>query len=156
MGVRGAKPKPTKLKMLQGTIRKGRQNQNEPKPERQILKCPVHLSREAKREWRRISGDLHVLGLLARIDRAALAAYCQAWGRWIEAEEALRMYGTMVKSPSGFPMQSPYLAVANKSLEQMRNWLTEFGMTPSSRTRVHAAPAGANEEDPVEQWLRSR
>ena len=153
MGVRGAKPKPTKLKMLQGTIRKGRQNQNEPKPERQIPKCPVHLSREAKREWRRISGDLHVLGLLVRIDRAALAAYCQAWGRWIEAEEALRMYGTMVKSPSGFPMQSPYLAVANKSLEQMRNWLTEFGMTPSSRTRVHVTPQ-PDEEDDLERWLR--
>ena len=36
----------------------------------------------------------------------------------------------MVKSPNGFPMQSPYLAVANKSMEQMRGLLTEFGMSP--------------------------
>ncbi len=77
---------------------------------------------------------------LSRIDRAALAAYCQAWGRWVEAEEALRKYGVMIKSPSGFPMQSPYLAIANKAMEQMRAMLTEFGMSPSSRTRVHADP----------------
>ena len=66
-------------------------------------------------EWRRVTPLLSTLGLLSRIDRAALAMYCEAWGRWVEAEEALRKYGVMVKSPNGFPMQSPYLAVANKS-----------------------------------------
>jgi phage terminase small subunit len=30
-------------------------------------------------------------------------------------------------------MQSPYLQIANKSMAEMRKWLTEFGMTPSSR-----------------------
>ena len=38
------------------------------------------------------------------------------------------------------PMQSPYLAIANKAMEQMRAMLTEFGMSPSSRTRVHVTP----------------
>lgn len=98
--------------------------------------------------------DLAQLGLLSRIDRGALALYCQAWGRWVEAEEALKKHGVMVKSPNGFPMQSPYLAVANKAMEQMRAMLTEFGMSPSSRTRVHAEPI-LQEDDPFEQYLRS-
>jgi P27 family predicted phage terminase small subunit len=93
------------------------------------------------------------MGLLCKIDRAALALFCQAWARWVEAEEALKRYGVMVKSPSGFPMQSPYLAVANKAMEQMRALLAEFGMSPSSRTRVHATPQ-VDEGDELEQWLR--
>jgi P27 family predicted phage terminase small subunit len=73
--------------------------------------------------------------------------FCQAWERWVEAEEALKKYGVMVKSPNNFPMQSPYLAVANRAMEQMRALLAEFGMSPSSRTRVHAEIEELTEED---------
>lgn len=140
MTARGARPLPTKLKAVRGTLRKGRARGHEPEPDIEIPRCPSHLSPEAKREWKRVSLDLAGYGLLTRIDRAALALYCEAWGRWVDAEKALRTYGVMIKSPSGFPMQSPYLAIANKSMEQMRAMLCEFGMSPSSRTRVHVTP----------------
>ena len=39
-------------------------------------------------------------------------------------------YGTMVKSPNGYPMQSPYVAVANKQVDIMVRIAAEFGMTP--------------------------
>ena len=35
-------------------------------------------------------------------------------------------------------MESSDLAVANKAMEQMRAMLTEFGVSPSSRTRAAA------------------
>jgi hypothetical protein len=47
----------------------------------------------------------------------------------------------MVKSPSGFPMQSPYVAVANKQAELMIRIAAEFGFTPSSRSRIAVPPA---------------
>ncbi len=108
---------------------------------------PEHLSEEAEREWQRISGELESLGLLSRVDRAALAGYCQAWARWVEAEQQLKRFGVIVKAPSGFPVQSPFLAIANKALEQMRQFLTEFGMTPASRTRIHAEPRAGKPTD---------
>ena len=114
---------------------------------------PEHLSDEAKKEWRRVGRLLLELGVVSDLDRSALAGYCQAWGRWVEAEEALRQYGVVVKSPSGYPMQSPFLAVANKALEQMRAFLIEFGMTPASRSRVHAEPQ--REANPLDEFLRS-
>ena len=153
MSRRGAKPKPTRLKALSGTLRSDRLNPNEPEARPAIPRCPEHLGPEAKREWRRLAPQLARMGLLCRIDRAALALFCQAWERWVKAEEALKRYGVMVKSPNGFPMQSPYLAVANKAMEQMRALLAEFGMSPSSRTRVHATPQ-ADEQDEFEQWMR--
>jgi P27 family predicted phage terminase small subunit len=100
-----------------------------------------------------MSQRLYKAGLLTHLDRAALAAYCQAWGRWIEAERMLSKYGSVIKSPSGYLMQSPYLAIANKALAQAMRILTEFGMTPSSRSRI-AVPAGPDEVDPFESFLR--
>jgi P27 family predicted phage terminase small subunit len=88
-------------------------------------------------------------GLISDLDLAAFAAYCSAYGRWVEAELALKSYGVMLKSPNGFPVQSPYLAVANRAMEQMRSLLSEFGMSPSSRSRVSGIiPASVDESDP--------
>ena len=155
MAARGVRPLPTKLKVVRGTLRKGRANAQEPALPVEIPRCPAHLGAEAKREWKRVSRELAGYGLLTRIDRAALALYSEAWGRWVEAEEALRKYGVMIKAPSGFPMQSPYLAIANKAMEQMRAMLTEFGMSPSSRTRVHAVPP-PREDSALEELRRRR
>jgi P27 family predicted phage terminase small subunit len=97
---------------------------------------PEHLKGEASKEWNRVIGELQRLGLATSLDRAALAGYCQSWSRWVEAERALKRYGSIVKAPAGFPMLSPYLHVANIALKQMREFLIEFGMSPAARTRV--------------------
>jgi P27 family predicted phage terminase small subunit len=58
-----------------------------------VPNCPPHIRGEARKEWRRIGSELVRLGLVARIDKAALALYCQLWQRWIEAEDAVREIG---------------------------------------------------------------
>lgn len=99
-----------------------------------------------------MSKTLFGLGLLTEIDRAALAAYCQAYGRWVEAERNVQKYGTVMISPDkGWPIQSPYLAIANKALEQMHKYLVEFGMTPSSRSRIHVEKQES--KDDFEEFL---
>jgi P27 family predicted phage terminase small subunit len=100
-------------------------------PAARLPRCPSHLEGEARKEWKRMGHKLVECGLMTEIDGAALALYCQAWARWIEAERNLVRYGVVVKSPSGFPMQSPYLAVANKAMEQMTRLLVEFGVSPA-------------------------
>lgn len=70
------------------------------------------------------------------LDRAALAAYCNAYGLWAEAIEAVQKYGTMVKSPTGYPIQSPYVSIANRQAEIMMRIAAEFGFTPASRSRI--------------------
>lgn len=152
-GRSGRRPAPTKLKLVRGNPGKRPLNDKEPEPDGKLLPPPDHLSDEAKREWSRAGELLTRLGMDSGFDRAALAAYCQAWGRWVEAEESLRKYGVVVKSPNGYPMQSPFLAIANKAIEQMKGFLIEFGMTPASRTRVRAERPG--EPDPLEEFLRS-
>ena len=139
-GRSGRKPTPTRLKVLRGNPGHRPLNELEPEPQPRLPRPPAHLSDNAKKEWRRAGQFLLQLGLVSDIDLAAFAAYCTAYGRWVDAEQGLRTYGVMLKSPNGFPVQSPYLAVANKAMEQMRSLLSEFGMTPASRSRVSASP----------------
>jgi hypothetical protein len=78
-------------------------------PEQGIPECPAELGPVARREWDRLGSELASLGLLTNLDRAALAAYCGAYALWAEATEAIQKYGTMVKSPSGYPIQSRWV-----------------------------------------------
>lgn len=74
--------------------------------------------------------------MLTALDRAALAAYCGAYALWAEATEAIGKHGVMIKSPTGFPIQSPYLSIANRQAEIMMRIASEFGFTPASRGRI--------------------
>jgi hypothetical protein len=53
--------------------------------------------------------------------------------------EAIQKYGTMVKSPTGYPIQS-WVSIANRQAEIMMRYASEFGFTPASRSRI-AMPA---------------
>lgn len=47
----------------------------------------------------------------------------------------------MVKSPTGYPVQSPYVSIANRQVELMMRIAAEFGFTPASRSRIATPPA---------------
>ena len=145
--MKGRKPKPTAIKMLAGNPGK-RPLAGEPQPPipAGTPYCPRHLNDEARREWRRIVKILLDLGLYTEVDRAALAMYCQAWGRWVTAERKVQEKGEVLVSDRGGLYQNPWLHVANRAWEQMRKVLAEFGLTPSSRTRLVAR---AGEPEPT-------
>jgi P27 family predicted phage terminase small subunit len=134
--MRGRRPKPTRMKVLTGNPGKRPLNVEEPRPEPCIPDCPPELGAAARQEWQRLTAELGALRILTTLDRAALAAYCNAYGLWAEAIEAIGKYGTMVKSPSGYPIQSPYVSIANRQAEIMMRIAAEFGFTPASRGRI--------------------
>jgi P27 family predicted phage terminase small subunit len=112
-----------------------RPQSEEIKPQR-ILECPPELGPQARLEWERIAGELIKLGILSSFDRGPLAAYCCAYALWVEAMEMVQKHGAMIKSPNGYPVQSPYLSHANRQFEIMMKIATEFGFTPASRARI--------------------
>ncbi len=134
----GRKPKPTAKRKLQGNPERRPLPENEPQPRKStgIPRAPSHLDKRGKQEWRRMAKELHPLGLLTNIDLTALAAYCASFSIWIDAQKQIQKHGVLIKAQSGFPMQSPYLAISNRAMTEMRKWMVEFGLTPSSRTRV--------------------
>jgi terminase small subunit-like protein len=81
---------PTHLRLLRGNPGK-RPIRPEPEPPipEKLLEPPAFLSEDAKNEWWRVVPELHALGLLTLLDITPLAAYCDAYGRWITAERLL-------------------------------------------------------------------
>ena len=144
--MRGRKPKPTFLKLVQGNPGKRKLNAAEPVAPPAIPVPPTWLSEAARLEWERSAPLLKDAGLLSNLDRNAFATYCQTYARLMEAEEQLRKFGLIVKSPTGHVRQSPFLAVVNKCVAQMALLGAEFGLTPSSRSRVKADVAGHVDE----------
>lgn len=136
--IRGRKPKPTALRRSEGNPGKRGYNPAEPVAQGDLPDCPAHLNAAARAEWTRLALTLNEMGVLTTIDRAGFAAYCQCYGRWVEAELKLRETPLLYKTQSGYIQQSPWLSVANKQLELMGRYMTEFGLTPASRSRVAA------------------
>ena len=154
MATRGRKPKPTELKLLEGNPGKRPLNKNEPKPEKKAPRCPSWLEPEAKKEWKRMAKTLEAIGVLTQVDAAAFAGYCQAYARWKEAEEFLSKHGTIFKTPSGYIQQVPQVSIAQTYLKVMKDFCSEFGLTPAARTRIQVDASSQDAGDPMEDILK--
>ncbi len=144
--MRGRKPKPTHLKLVKGNPGKRPINEREPVPASKLPSPPAFLADGAKVEWGRVSEELYRIGILTGIDRAALAAYCQAYARWAAAEKAINAMaevdlvagGLLTSTSNGNKIQNPLVGIANKAAADMVRYAAEFGMTPSARSRIKA------------------
>ncbi|MDY0748516.1 phage terminase small subunit P27 family [Paucibacter sp. R3-3] len=127
-------------------------------PEVEIPGCPKHLLPEARKEWRRIAPELERYGLISKLDRSALALYCQAWARLVWSEEQLARAmgiaetrraeaeargeewkggdGMTIPTPGGHMTYSPHWVIANKAAQQVQTFLAEFGLSPATRGKV--------------------
>jgi P27 family predicted phage terminase small subunit len=146
----GRKPIPTNLKLIRGTARPHRMNKDEPTPPISAPEPPAHLDERARSKFAELAAMLARCGVMTELDRDALARYCVIWCRWVDAEAEIKRKGPIVKTEAGNIIHSPYLAVANRSHRQLAQLEGEFGLTPSSRSRVRASPppaAGASEAD---------
>lgn len=93
--------------------------------------------------------------LVTEFDRSALAAYCQAYGTWVEAERYIKKEGMISITPNGLPIQSAWLQIKNKALEQLHKYAVEFGFTPASRSKVSVMEKEP-EADPLKDFLNRR
>jgi P27 family predicted phage terminase small subunit len=135
------RPKPTRLKLLEGNPGKRPIPENEPHPISPLPEPPSHLDPYALEEWQRLAPALHNLGLLFDVDAQPFAAYCVSFSRWRKAEEKIAGLKTMVEvKASGNSRPSTLIGIANEAARDMVRYASEFGLTPSSRARLGVSP----------------
>lgn len=147
-------PLPTNLKVLRGTAQPCRLNDKEPKPPMADIVMPGGLTKEEQQHWQQIAGHLQEAGVLTVMDVQALKLYCRIYAKWHESNEKLDEYGPVIKTKAGHPALSPYFKISQKYLDQLLTILREFGMTPSSRTKIHAS--SDKPDDDYEAWQKKR
>lgn len=142
MGKRGPSPKPTHLRLLEGNAGKRPINENEPQPTGAIGEPPDHLSDEARSLWREIAAHAPP-GMLTRVDRSALAAFCVAWHLHKKGLEQLEEEGEVVKSALGSPMRNPWVIIVNQQAQILAQFSSKFGLTPGDRAGLKGGNGGA-------------
>lgn len=138
---KGRKPKPSHILEMAGAynLNPNRRRPNEPKASPAPPRCPQHLDRLAKAEWKKICTILKDLGILSSADRAGLELYCQTYSQWRDACEKVAKHGSVlqVKTRSGIiPKRNPFDIIRERNAVVCTRLLVEFGLTPSARTRI--------------------
>ncbi|MES9587807.1 MULTISPECIES: phage terminase small subunit P27 family [unclassified Streptomyces] len=140
---------PAKLRLLKGRSEgkdaAGREVNPGPAFKRIPPSAPEWLSEEAAAEWGRVLPGLARLELLKPEDRAALAAYCEAWATFRTASETVAREGLTIEAKQG-TLAHPAVGIARAAGREMRAWAAHFGLTPS--TEQGLARGSENEPDP--------
>ncbi|MFJ1782594.1 phage terminase small subunit P27 family [Streptomyces anulatus] len=145
----GRTAQPAALKLIKGRApgkdSAGRDVNPGPAFKRLPPEAPAWLSDEARAEWDRVLPGLSRLDLLKPEDRAALAAYCEAWATFREATETVAREGLTIEAKQGM-LPHPAVGIARAAGRELRAWAGHFGLTPSTE---QALSRGAeNEPDP--------
>lgn len=147
MGRRGPPPTPTALKKLAGNPGGRRLNPAEPIPPAGEPDIPPELDERERAVWSQIVPSLAKLGLARRIDGQALMRYCQLVVFWHDCIAHKSRHGRTypIRADSDDP-KKPGRIVRIAFFEEVRliprlarELLAierEFGLTPSSRSRI--------------------
>lgn len=140
----GRRPLPTAMKVLAGNPGHRPLNAEEPQPPKGAPEMPKGMSRAARREWKKITTELTILGLLTVVDGKALGEYCKLMGL-AETYYFIALKEPMVTEPvfdkTGMcvgdkikvhPATAAYLGCSKAA----KAYLIEFGLTPASRTKL--------------------
>ena len=145
-----AKGNPNRL--TKAEIEKRKKAEEKLTPNKDKIKCPSWLDKEAKKEWKRIYKELEELNLLTNVDITALAIYCDAYSKYIQANKEIAEKGMFVEYTNKYgatnTIENPAVNAAKKYAEIIRKMCSEFGLTPSARAKL-TLPKTEEEVDPI-------
>ncbi len=143
----GRKNKPTALKLIQGNPGNRPINEEEPLPAKVFAPDPPeHFTNVEKAKWRDLSRQLAACRVLTELDLDALELYVTHWCTMNTALRDISERGKLLQSPRGGPVWNPSWAEYKHAAKIVQSLLSEFGMTPASRSGIvaNADDEGAN------------
>ena len=151
------RPMPTNLKVLHGTAQPCLINDKEPSPKKlRTIRPPSYLTKEEKQCWKKTIVDLQAAGIVTTIDVTSLAAYCRAWVGYQKESGIVEEKGSVVQGSKKTPVLSPHFKAANEYFKRLLQLWREFGMTPSSRSKIRAEKDDDDDDDYATRCQRQR
>ena len=107
---------------------------------------PDDLEGEALLEWGRVCDELAAAKRLETADRAILSVYVETWTVWRTATRHVNTFGPVVPAANNVVGRSPFYTVQRETAAQLRNLLSDLGLTPQARGKG----AGTGDEEPLD------
>ena len=146
MAKAGRRPKPTALKILEGTQRG--KPKREPAAPKGVPPVPERLKVDpiAMAKWTELADILTGMGVLTTGDGEALATLCEVHSAEQSCLLQLRAGGAVMHTDLGGVKPNPAGPLYRSLVAMKASLLSEFGLTPSSRTKL-ATPIEAPQDD---------
>ena len=135
IGSRGPAPTPTALREKYGI---GLPLPNEPKPQQIVPEKPDTVAEDevASKEWDWLVKVLYPLGLLTEVDGKTLGRYCFMASQLKKTERLLLRSNVLIPGDRKNLVRNPAIGVFLELNDKMLELEKQFGLTPSSRTRI--------------------
>jgi len=132
----GRRPKPTALRILEGTAKGPRKR--EPSAPIGVPPMPERLAVDeiAVAKWHELAGILSRMGVLTTGDGEALATLCEVHSAEQSCLLQLRAGGAVMHTDLGGVKPNPAGPLYRSLVAMKASLLSEFGLTPSSRTKL--------------------
>lgn len=153
MGVRGRRPKPTELKKLAGNPGKRKLNDAEMQaPPADVDAKHALLGKDGGAMWNILAPMLADLGVLKATDLPALEMTCLHYGLARKAWRSLEKSGLTTPTVDSIKAH-PAAGIFLGNSRAFKSYLTEFGLTPSSRSRLPVSADGQQKEESLAEML---
>ena len=165
--MKGRKPKPIEERIRAGNP--GHRALPEPlmiagRPElAEMMRAPRYLPKEGRDYWRSTVTRLVEIGMIDRVDRAALEMLATSYARWRQAVAMLADQDLLVLGARAQLKQHPAIRIERDAATLYMRTAEHFGVTPIARSRlglaeVHrrsleAEMASALEVEPIDAVL---
>ena len=138
--MRGRKPKPTHLHVIEGTldVSKHRSRKKEPAPAGSLVDPPEWFTARQREVWDYAIANAPA-GLLRKLDLSVLAVWAVASSLHRDAVERIAKLGEdglLYKTPAnGTLIINPLIGIVNRQAAVMLKAAAELGFSPASRAR---------------------
>lgn len=116
-------------------------------PKKYIEKAPVWLSKRAKKEYKRLLDNINDMDMLGDLDANNLACYCNAFDKYLIAEEDVSNRGTIIEGK-----ENPSVRLQIKFAKEMREFGKQCGLSIDSRLKFAAVKLEEKEEEIADRF----
>lgn len=111
-------------------------------PKKYIEKTPSWLSKRAAKEYKRLLGNIKDMDMLSDLDANNLACYCNAYDKYLTAEDDIANRGTLIDG-----RENPSVLLQIKFAKEMREFGKQCGLSIDSRLKFAAVKLKETEEN---------
>lgn len=150
--MKGRKPKPIGQQIAEGDPAKRGKNKlkealaDVPTPQRGYPPCPDHLSPLARKTWEFLTVQIEIMNQDHQPDALMLEGACVNYARAVKADQAVERDGITIEESTidketGERIllrmkANPAASISDKAWKLVRAFCSEFGLSPSSLTRL--------------------